>query len=78
MSGRVANCPNCGAQIQFRWSSAVQTTCPYCNSILVRHDVDLARVGQVADLPMDASPIQLGVEGQYGGKAFQVVGRIVY
>lgn len=75
---RQANCPNCGAPIQFRWSSAVQTTCEYCNSILVRHDVDLQKVGQQADLPADASPIQLGTEGQYGGLAFQVVGRILY
>ena len=72
------NCPNCGAPIQFRWSSAVQTTCPYCRSILVRHDVDLERVGEVADLPQTPSPIQLGTEGRWDGDAFQVVGRIVY
>lgn len=72
------NCPNCGAPIEFRFSSAVQTTCPYCNSILVRHDVDLAKVGEVADLPPDVSPIQLLTEGIYQNQAFQVVGRILY
>ena len=36
MSERVANCPNCGAPIKFLWSSAVQTTCEFCHSILVR------------------------------------------
>jgi hypothetical protein len=40
--------------------------------------VNLERVGLVADIPADASPIQLGTEGIYGGKSFQVVGRIVY
>lgn len=75
---RLANCPSCGAPIQFRWSGAVQTTCEYCRSILVRHDIDLERVGQVADIPLDASPIQLGTEGVYEGKTFQVIGRIVY
>ena len=78
MSERVANCPNCGAPIKFLWSSAVQTTCEYCHSILVRRDVDLERVGEIADLPPDSSPIQIATEGVYGGKPFVVVGRILY
>ncbi len=78
MSQRSTNCPNCGAPVQFRWSSAVQTVCPYCRSILVRTDLDLTKVSEVADLPEDASPIQLGVEGIYRNKAFVVVGRIIY
>ena len=73
-----SSCPNCGAEITFRWSSAVQTTCPFCHSILVRHDVDLKRVGVVSDLPTAISPIQLGTEGRYKGQPFTVVGRIVY
>ena len=32
----------------------------------------------VADLPLDASPIQIGTEGIYANKAFSVVGRIIY
>jgi hypothetical protein len=78
MSRPAGNCPNCGAPIEFRFSSAVQTTCPYCNSILVRHDVDLEKVGEVADLPPDPSPIQLLTEGIYRNKAFMVYGRIIY
>src|SRR5579859_5792572 len=78
MSERVANCPNCGAPIKFLWSSAVQTTCEFCRSILVRRDVDLERVGEVADRPPDSSPLQIASEGIYGGKAFVVVGRILY
>src|SRR5215472_15686920 len=78
MTQPAANCPNCGAKIVFRWSSSVQTVCEYCKSILVRTDVDLKKVGQVADLPPDGSPIQLNTEGLYRGKSFVVVGRIVY
>lgn len=78
MSGPTANCPNCGAPVVFRWSSAVQTTCEYCHSILVRTDVDLKRVGVVADLPLDSSPIQIGTEGVYQNKSFVVIGRIMY
>jgi len=71
-------CPNCGAAIEFRWSSAVQTTCPYCGSILVRHDVDLEKVGVVADLPATPSPIQITSEGVWRNRPFVVVGRILY
>jgi len=78
MSAPVANCPNCGAPVKFLWSSAVQTTCEFCHSILVRTDVDLKKVGEVADLPADASPIQIGTEGIYQNKAFVVIGRIMY
>jgi Domain of unknown function (DUF4178) len=73
-----ANCPNCGAPVHLLWSGAVQTTCPYCKSILVRRDVNLEKVGVVADLPQDSSPIQIATEGAYGGKTFVVVGRILY
>ncbi|MBM3754666.1 MAG: DUF4178 domain-containing protein [Acidobacteria bacterium] len=78
MSQPSAICPNCGAPIVFRWSSAIQTTCEYCKSILVRHDVNLEKVGVVADLPPDISPIQIGTEGVYNNSAFQVIGRIIY
>jgi hypothetical protein len=78
MSGPTANCPSCGAPVKFRWSSAVQTTCEFCHSILVRTDVDLEKVGEVSDLPPDASPIQIGTEGIYQNKSFVVIGRIIY
>jgi hypothetical protein len=78
MTQPAANCPNCGAKIVFRWSSSVQTVCEYCKSILVRTDIDLKKVGQVADLPPNSSPIQLGTEGVSHGHSFLVVGRIIY
>jgi len=78
MTARTANCPNCGAEIVFRWSGAVQTTCEACKSVLVRHDVKLERVGTVGDVPPSMSRIQLGTEGRFKGESFVVVGRIVY
>lgn len=78
MNGKQANCPNCGAGVDFRWSGAVQTVCPYCRSVLIRTDVDLKRVGEVAELPPDASPVQIATEGIYRNRAFVVVGRILY
>src|SRR5262245_47433557 len=73
-----AFCSNCGAPIEFRFENAVQTTCGYCHSIIVRTDVDLKIVGKVADLPPSMSPIQLLTEGKYKGQAFTVAGRIIY
>ena len=78
MTRRSAPCPNCGAPIEFLWSSAVQTTCSFCRSILVRHDVDLEKVGEVGDLPESMSPIQIGTQGIYRGTHFTAVGRILY
>lgn len=78
MSTPAGNCSSCGAPVQFRWSSAVQTMCPFCRSILVRTDVELKHVGTVGDLPPDPSPICLLTEGVYRNKSFQVTGRLVY
>lgn len=78
MNGPTAQCPSCGASVGFRWAGAVQTTCEYCDSILVRHGPDLERVGKVSEPPPTTSPIQLGTRGVYDGRSFLVVGRIVY
>jgi hypothetical protein len=73
-----ASCPNCGAPVRFRWAQAVQTTCEYCKSVLVRTGLDLARVGTQAEFPATGSPIQLGTEGRWRQQSFVVVGRITY
>ncbi len=78
MSAPQTSCPSCGAPVTFRWSSAVQTVCAFCHSILVRTDLTLQNAGKVADLPPDPSPIQLLTSGTYNNKKFDVIGRIIY
>jgi hypothetical protein len=78
MTQPAANCPNCGAKITFRWSGSVQTVCDFCKSILIRRDLDLQKVGKVADLPPNSSPVQIGTEGMFGKRSFAVTGRIIY
>jgi hypothetical protein len=78
MTRPAGQCPNCNGPIQFRWSSAVQTTCPHCRSVVVRHDVDLDAVGETSDLPPDSSPIQIGTTGRFDDRPFTVAGRIAY
>lgn len=72
------NCPNCGAPVRFRWAQAVQTTCEFCKSVLVRQGLELQKVGTQAEFPHTGSPIQLGVEGKWRGRNFAVVGRVTY
>lgn len=75
---RKANCPSCGAPVEFRFAQAVQASCPYCQSVLVRTGVDVETAGKVAALPPDPSPIQLYTEGVVDGRGFQVIGRLTY
>jgi hypothetical protein len=78
MTTPTATCPNCGAAIRFDWSHAVQTSCPFCHSVLVRGDVDLRTVGTVGDFPPTSSPLQIGSTGSFHHRSFAVVGRVVY
>lgn len=73
-----AACPQCGAPVTFRWAQAVQTTCDFCKSVLVRHDLALELVGRQADFPATPSPIQLGMEARWGALGLVVVGRLTY
>ena len=56
----------------------MQTVCEYCKSILVRTDVDLQKVGQVADLPPEQLSHPDRYRGEYNHKAFTAIGRIIY
>ncbi len=78
MSQSSFNCPQCGGPVKFHYAQSVQTTCPYCTSILVRTDVDITKVGEVSSYPADPSPIQIGTEGIFQNKAFVAIGRICY
>lgn len=78
MRGPAGRCPNCSAPITFRWSSAVQTVCESCRSVVVRHDVNLDAIGEISDLPPDSSPLRIGTEGRFDDRPFAVIGRIGY
>ncbi|BBL71111.1 DUF4178 domain-containing protein [Methylogaea oryzae] len=73
---KTANCPSCGAPVEFRCSVSILAVCGYCRSTLVRHGTDLENLGKMAELLDDQSLIQLGTEGSYRGVRFAVVGRI--
>lgn len=69
-------CPNCGAPLIFRSSVSVHSTCTYCQSMVVRHDMNLETLGKVAELLDDMSPFQVGTTGTFHSKHFTLIGRI--
>ena len=79
-SGRAwrAACPNCGAPVEFASAASASAVCSFCSSTLLRDGEALRRIGVVAELFDDHSPLQLGVAGTLQGLAFTLVGRLQY
>lgn len=50
--------------------------CEFCDSTIVRTDVDIKLVGQVSALVDNGSPIILGSRGRHHGVPFEVTGRL--
>lgn len=72
----VGACPGCGAEISFRAADSVLAVCEYCSTTSVRQGGSLARVGKMADLFDDHSPLSLGTVGVFEGRSFELVGRL--
>lgn len=70
------NCPSCGAEITFQSSVSVSCVCPYCRSLVVRHDKDVEAIGKMAELPDDISPFQIGTAGKFKNVSFTLIGRM--
>ena len=70
--------------MEFASAQSVFAVCPYCQSSIVRNGDVLERLGKMAEVFNDYSPLQLGQTGQLpaakGGKpeGFRLVGRLQY
>ncbi|MDM0111772.1 DUF4178 domain-containing protein [Variovorax sp. J22R133] len=73
-----APCPGCGAPVEFRSAQSTHAVCPYCKSTVVRQGETLARIGKMAELFDDFSPLQLFVSGRIQDKPFTIIGRLQY
>lgn len=73
-----ADCPSCGAAIEFKNTRSVAVVCEYCDTTVARTDASsaLEDVGKVSHLVADASPIQIGAAGTCFGQGFSVIGRL--
>lgn len=70
-------CPACGGDVLFQSPVSVSVTCPWCSSLLLRHDLDLEKLGTESLPPPDLSVVQIGAQGKYRGTAFTVIGKLV-
>jgi hypothetical protein len=68
-------CPQCGAEIEFRFDDSFLRVCGHCRSAVARTDRDVETLGTFADLVPMQSPLALFAEGTYGGLGFILVGK---
>lgn len=73
-----ANCPNCGAPVEFRSGGTMVAVCEFCHSAIGRGDRDVELIGKVSDLVETDSVVRLGSTGKYRGKPFECIGRVQY
>ena len=77
-----APCPGCGAPGEFKSAQSTHAGGPYCQSTVVRSGEVLTRLGKMAELFDDHSPLQLMASGriQLDGKElpFTLIGRLQY
>ena len=75
-STRHAQCPNCGASIEFGLGASHALVCTYCNFLVVRTDRDLTSIGKVADLVPTSPPFEVGDTLRVQGRVAHVAGRV--
>jgi Domain of unknown function (DUF4178) len=71
----VANCPSCGAPVEFAIGSSAVVICGYCRSVVARTDRGLEAHGIVAALIDTGSPLRVGLAGKYRGAGYRITGR---
>lgn len=70
------SCPSCGNSVSFATKTTAYAVCEACQSLLVRQDVDVEKIGVSAAVQEDGTPLQIGASGKYKGVGFELVGRI--
>ena len=77
-----APCPGCGAPVEFKSAQSTHAVCGYCQSTVVRSGDVLTRLGKMAELFDDHSPLQLFASGRItlDGKEqpFTLIGRLQF
>lgn len=77
-----APCPGCGAPVHFASAQSSYAVCVFCRSTVLRQGDVLQRVGSMAEVFDDYSPLQLGASGMLPREGqsipFTVVGRLQY
>ena len=75
-----APCPGCGAPVEFHSAQSTHAVCAYCQSTVVRSGEVLSRLGKMAEVFDDHSPLQLQASGRITldgqPQRFTLVGRL--
>ena len=75
MSVLVANCPSCGAPVEFKSGQSIVVICEFCRSAVARTDRELKDLGKVAELVETGSPLDVGLRGKWKDVSFELTGR---
>ena len=70
-----ANCPACGAPVEFKQGSSIVVVCQFCRSVVARTDRALEDLGKVAEIVETGSPLDVGLKGSYQSVHFELTGR---
>lgn len=73
---KIANCPSCGAYVEFKSAASLMAVCPYCRATVLREGQVAEESGRLSEVIDDSSPIQLGTRGRWQGQGFTVMGRL--
>ena len=60
-----APCPGCGAPVHFSSAQASFAVCEFCRSTVVRDGEVLRRIGSMAEVFEDYSPLRIGASGMF-------------
>lgn len=71
----VANCPSCGATVEFAIGSSAVVICSYCRSVVARTDRGVEAHGVVGALIDTGTPLRTGLAGKYRGIGYRITGR---
>ncbi|QDV06716.1 hypothetical protein Poly30_22310 [Planctomycetes bacterium Poly30] len=73
---QVMSCGNCGADVPITSPATVTVACEHCGTLLLRGDVDLETIGEVALAAPLVSNFQIGTEGYFDRRRFVVRGQL--
>ena len=72
------HCPTCGAPLHIQNRFVTVVTCEFCGGVSLYDGARLDPTGRSVDVVQVPSPLFLDATGQIGGRAFRVLGRLVY
>ena len=73
---RSTKCLCCGANVEIYNHASIQISCRYCQSRLIRQDMNWQDLGSSGFFAEDLSPFHLGMQINYKKKSFIIIGRV--